>query len=180
MICICGLPGSGKTFLGKKMAAETGFVFLDDFSNIKKLFTEIDKDIDIIVAHPNLCDPDKRITFKNSIVDYNNTYDVQWIFFENDVERCLANVERRNDGRSVGPTIQIMSQKYSIPLGSDVRKIWSETERDDIEDANIEDKLDTFISKTEAHINEVDLKIYKLEEANSAYKQSINTFATQI
>jgi hypothetical protein len=50
-------------------------------------------------------------------------YEVEWVYFENDPNKCRANVLRRNsagDGRRVDGLIGTLSSIYTVPDGVEV------------------------------------------------------------
>ena len=55
-----------------------------------------------------------------------SNYDIEWIFFENNPEKCLANVHRRDDGRKVEGLIRQLTKEYTIPIGATVREIYDD------------------------------------------------------
>lgn len=100
---IVGLPGSGKTYLGKTFP-----YFIDDPKDLPNLELK-----DVAIADPNFCISSVR----DSAIRYLEGlgFQVECLFFENDPQKCLHNVIIRNDGRVVESTIYNLSKLYHIP-----------------------------------------------------------------
>lgn len=130
--CIVGLPGSGKTILADRLAYDLEQPHIvDDIQAISQL-PEDGVFTDVIVIDPYFCVGTIREQAHAILVA---KYDeVVWIFFENNVEKCIVNVRHRNDGRKVEGLIRFLSQAYQIPdqtsglpgglVELDVRLIW--------------------------------------------------------
>lgn len=109
---IVGLPGSGKTYLGSKLAEERQAIFIDD----PKRFDNVDQNI--VVADPNLCREEVRKNAKEIVESFG--FSVEWLFFENDPAQCKKNAEARSlagDDRKVNGSILLFSKVYFIPNG---------------------------------------------------------------
>jgi len=113
---IVGLPGSGKTFLAHDLARSEDARVFDDMkmSDLK----DIRKDIlrhkkNMILVSPQLCFEATRKLVEATVKEWGAT--VQVIYFENDPEQCLKNVESRDDGRKVYFFIRDVSKEYKIP-----------------------------------------------------------------
>lgn len=124
---IVGLPGSGKSHLVSEMVkVENAVVFDDKYKPIDCL-TAISQGVNVIVADPLLCPAKDQQSVAKSLRNLYENLNVHWIYFENDPEACLANVERRaakGDLREVRTAIRLLSKHYFIPQGADVRKVW--------------------------------------------------------
>jgi hypothetical protein len=119
-IFLVGLPGSGKTFLGNKLSKKLNIPFFDDASMNWTLSQLKEIKGDFILADVYLCREKDREAIKS-------LGKCRWIFFENNPEKCMKNVEYRADGRAVMGMIRTMSKIYTIPEGIKPRKIWSST-----------------------------------------------------
>ena len=126
IIVIVGLPGSGKTYLGKKLTEDTGFEFLDDVTKTQmgRLKALLDEGKSCIVSDPNLVIEPIRKSAAEYLAKFPNL-EIEWIFFENNPKQCMNNVTRRNDGRKVFGFIEAFSKKYVVPDGAKVVKVYS-------------------------------------------------------
>lgn len=109
---LIGLPGSGKTHLAKQMNGN----FVDDFKSFDEL-VDLKKDINI-VASPFLC----LKTSRDSLVHFlNKKYqnpEIYYCYFENKPDKCIKNIQIRNDGRAISESfIKYLSKNYEIPKG---------------------------------------------------------------
>lgn len=126
---IVGLPGSGKTHLGNQLLDLQGGVFLDDISTLNQIKESMGQDI--IISDVFLCrkkERDKATRMINKIAkEAGFQYDIEWVFFENNPEQCLKNVEYREkqgDKRRVTDFINAMSLEYTIPTDVPQWKVW--------------------------------------------------------
>lgn len=123
VICIVGLPGSGKTNLANLLASGRPDVcVVDDITSLDQLpepgLFEV-----VIITDPNFCITDVRVLAASKLVErYNNA--VSYVFFENDPEKAIRNVVRRNDGRPVFQSIRMLSKVYRIPEDVTIMPIW--------------------------------------------------------
>jgi adenylate kinase family enzyme len=122
-IFLVGLPGSGKTYMGKQM----GGLFLDDIcwtcgkDRLKELFTSQM----VIVADPSLCRSENRFFAEKMVKEYHPGCEVEWIYFENNPEKCWNNIQHRKDGRKISKySLNNMSKRYKIPEGASCVQVW--------------------------------------------------------
>ena len=117
---LVGLPGSGKTTLGKELEAQ-GATFIDDISIVGlKPLREAMKQVEyVVVADTFLCRLQEREAARRHLYDC----EVEWVFFENAPEKCLRNVDKRADGRKVTELVKRLSEEYVIPQGVTPRMI---------------------------------------------------------
>lgn len=128
---LVGMPGCGKTHYGNELLKKyPNAIFFDDIgrkdtkSKNDLLHAINNKEPIIIVSDPHLCFVNVR---KKSIIfldQHAKDYEIKWIFFENDAEKCLKNVKYRNDGRKVEHMIQMLEKNYVIPEGVEPIIIW--------------------------------------------------------
>lgn len=121
---LIGLPGCGKTTLGKKLE-EAGACFIDDVSFVGRhiLQEKLEQGVICIVASdPFLCRKNDRINAIKFIESYG--YAVECVFFENNLDKCLANVRKRNDGREVEGLTKVLHKEYDIPELAEIREVY--------------------------------------------------------
>lgn len=129
IIFIVGLPGSGKTRLGKRLQHRMNGYLADDFSlngdslsgtdgepRIDFLRRKHEAGEHVIVTDSSLCLPTSRDRAEKLFPGAN------WLFFANDPEACLANVRRRDDGRDVEVDISVLSRLYKP--GEPCMQVW--------------------------------------------------------
>lgn len=130
---IVGLPGSGKTHLAKEMAKVEGmsYVVFDDISHNKDMFKLMflsgkpDNTDDIIITDYSLCNPLTRHACESLLERLFPDYEIYWIYFENNPEKCHNNVKSRTDeSRKVDNLIDLLSKQYTIPSDKTALKIW--------------------------------------------------------
>lgn len=124
-IVIVGMPGSGKTHYGNALSKENGYPFLDDITPSNKFQTLLEisnMNQNVILSDVSLCIPEIRDQAANIL--HSLGYEIEWIFFEKNAEKCVRNVERRADNRFVLPSIHVLERLYEIPEGVNARLIW--------------------------------------------------------
>ena len=127
IVFIIGLPGSGKSYLCNQYKAR-GYTIIDDPSvilskdHIKATCLLNNK---VVISDPYLCDPSSLQFLKTNLSRLGNVY-FRFVYFENNPEKCLRNIEYRNDGRAVRGLVKHLSKKYFPPPGA--LEIWQPTE----------------------------------------------------
>lgn len=130
VIHIVGLPGSGKTTLGKTLAMEPKSLFLDDF-----LF-DVDGSVsafrssgcdNLILTDPRLCPISKQDIISRTIKCFGLDGDENFIFhyFQNDPEACIINAQR--EPKPNGGTenfIRMVSKRYTVPADTVVHEVY--------------------------------------------------------
>ena len=122
-VFICGLPGSGKTHLGRQM----GELFLDDICQTcgKDRLKDDFPTKTVIVADPSLCRSLNRIVAEEIVKVCHPNCEVEWIFFENNPEQCWQNVRNREDSRIISRhSIFDLSRHYQVPPDVKVLSVW--------------------------------------------------------
>lgn len=133
--CIAGLPGSGKSHLAEQLWLShpepryESVWWIDDIQEQSQLPSpQTAQTLEhLIITDPHFCRPSTRQLVEQRMrEDYDAP--VQWIFFENDPDRCRINVAHRRhikkDSRKVLGMIHILSKIYTIPDGAEVRPVW--------------------------------------------------------
>ncbi len=82
-------------------------------------------DQNLVVTDVNLCEASTREKATKLIKSLSPDRKVEWIFFENNLEKCRKNVEHRNDGRNVEGSLKRFSKTYTIPEGIVPLTIWT-------------------------------------------------------
>lgn len=112
---IVGLPGAGKTTLANKLCDKNTFL-IDDFSLNKHLVEDFHKLSfnKLVITDPRLCEAKKdraESVFKRY---FGNDISITWIAFENNIETCWNNVQKRNDKRVISKRfLEALSQQYN-------------------------------------------------------------------
>ena len=125
---IVGPPGAGKTFLGNTMKDIFNIPFIDDISipgqlDLFEYNLKLGKDV--IIADVFFCLEAERLKAVNFIHKLIQNVEIEWIYFENDPEKCLKNVKQRADGRAVEGLIRHLTKEYKIPENVEAKEIWS-------------------------------------------------------
>lgn len=110
---IVGPPGAGKSHKAREIAH--GREIIDDPKSLGDW-------CDVVITDPFFCFPHIRAAAKAYFEDRGE--EVEFIYFENDIEKCRRNIERRNDGREVKPGL--FCSGYAIPEGVEVLEIYSD------------------------------------------------------
>jgi len=127
VICIGGLPGSGKTFLGKSFLGDSGCPFLDDMTadQMPELREILSTGKSVVVSDPRFCLPYVREKAKRVIHEACPDAEIRWILFENNPAACRKNVARRSDGRLVDMHITNLSKFYDSTGVDEIIPVWS-------------------------------------------------------
>jgi hypothetical protein len=114
---IIGLPGSGKSYLGRDLCDTTNRPFFDDADTVPLL-----QSTGFIITHPMMC----LITVRTAVVNSLKTHypDAQhtFLYFENDPHKARENAKRRAD-KPVFGLISYLTRIYT-PEGTPL-PIWS-------------------------------------------------------
>lgn len=118
---VAGLPGSGKSHLLSEKA-DAGALTIDDISDLDAL---PDSPAPwLVIADVNFCIAEVREAAVAHLVQRYGSIEVDWIFYENNPDQCLANARGRDDGRDVDADIRILSRRYTIPADADVVPVY--------------------------------------------------------
>lgn len=129
VICVIGLPGSGKSNLIKKQFAAKEFKVFDDFhsdavgdnSNFlysKHLLPFLKALLDgltPVMSDIDFCDDTKRMKLHTFLKTLDTNLEIEYLFFENNPHQCRINVVERGKkeaGRNVEYEIELI-EKYS-------------------------------------------------------------------
>lgn len=132
VLFIIGLPGSGKSHLAKRINQDNGgkYRIIDDPRSFDQIIPYVHEDL--IITDPALCFPQNRELAIQKISEANPDVKFDWIYFENNPQKCLRNSEIRNQElvqsgkstRRVESFIKNLNQFYTIPEGSTVLEVW--------------------------------------------------------
>lgn len=114
---IVGLAGSGKTYLGKNLSKISKATLIDDIKDKDLILQVLEEKDEVIVTDPHLIDPKARDAAEQFLKANIKNIEIIWIFFDNDPEQCIKNVQKRNDGRKVLEFIKESTKRYKIPEG---------------------------------------------------------------
>lgn len=135
--CIVGLPGSGKTYISKEIVEKSNAILFDDISNLDLLKKCVkDGRKDIVINDPHFCFEYVREIVNKKISKWSKgNVHIDWVFFENNPEKCWENVKRRNDQRKITQaTIKFFSKFYQIPDSVETLEVWElKDDRDNVE-----------------------------------------------
>jgi len=127
---LVGMPGSGKTTLGnalvEKASPSGSILFVDDISIVTKNPKEYLANLnttnvsELIIADVFLCRSNARESALKILSSIFPDAKIEFLFFENSIEKCLVNVNKRaeqGDDRKVTNLIKLLSKEYIIPEG---------------------------------------------------------------
>lgn len=130
IILLVGLPGSGKTTIGNALVNDASPIgstlFIDDISIITNNAKEylhsliLENISQIIISDVYFSQEHVRDAASKTIQEVFPNTPIEYFFFENSVEKCLFNVEKRKelgDNRRVESLVKILSKQYRIPEG---------------------------------------------------------------
>lgn len=122
IILVIGLPGSGKSHFLKSFSTDL-YNICDDIKTLDDL-PNPKENKNLVIACPTFCFPRVLISATNYLGLRYLGSQIKYFCFENNPEKCLKNIEYRNDGRMVKEAIFIMSKFYEIPENSTILPIW--------------------------------------------------------
>ena len=139
---LVGPPGAGKSWHAKRLASELikemPVLRLDDPDpeeviknlqgsrvNLEGTNINIPESLNhLIISHPAFTTPIARDNLIKLISEFN--YEIKWYFFENNFDKCWANIQRRkNDKGITKETLNQYCLKYIIPDNVTIIEIYS-------------------------------------------------------
>lgn len=112
IIILVGMPGSGKTFhiqnYYKDYVAYDDIMFFD-----KSKLNRNDKKV--VFATPYFCNKNILEEFVLNIEVFYNSKNIKVMYFENNYDKCLKNIKKRNDGRACFGFLNRLSKTYEPP-----------------------------------------------------------------
>lgn len=152
IIAIAGLPASGKTYLGRKLAKTNHFAFVDDligdYSDFEKKMPRFNGVIErlcnpyaykgSVICDSNLVLPSFRLTILSYLRKlYGGQYSIEWVYFENNLVRCIENLYSyfnydKQSSEALDSEVEftkLLSEYYYMPKEYEVLKVLSKEER---------------------------------------------------
>ena len=127
IIVLVGLPGCGKTYYGNKIKNDQ-IIFIDDIKTFKEIENNYNKYDNFIMSDSHLCL--KKNRDKAYKILKNMFSKIEFIFWENDLEKAWNNVVKRNDGRKISKHfVKFLSNNYNIPDNIKAKRIITNTEK---------------------------------------------------
>ena len=134
---VVGLPGSGKsTYIQRHKSAFTGIAIEDfhkgafnnspkvvDSKHFNELIANLNSNKDCIIADIAYCDEQKRCELEIEINKKLNNVEFDWIFFENDPEKCNENIQKRNRANYKEELEKVNLYKSIYIIPNDAKKL---------------------------------------------------------
>ena len=125
---IVGLPGSGKTYYAEHNSF--GILF-DDPAASQDTFDELKNAVtsgqDVTITDVYAIESKARCIALTTLKSWNPDCEIEWLFFENDLESCIANIKRRDDGREVSSEfVREAARHYDFPEGAKILPVYKE------------------------------------------------------
>ena len=96
-----------------------------DSRHYPQLIRDLREGKDCLIADIAFCDTWRRIEAEQVVKCDVPSVEINWLFFENDPEKCKANARTRNRSNLKEELQNIceLSKKYHIPLGVEVKPV---------------------------------------------------------
>ena len=137
---VVGLPGSGKSYYINYRKEKYPGICVEDFmahsiedsinfthsSHYQELIKSLQSGKDCIIADITFCKTIRRIDFIKTIRKDVKDVVLEWIFFENDLLQCQANILYRGRPKANEEinSAQYLSLRYIIPEATVVIPVW--------------------------------------------------------
>jgi hypothetical protein len=122
IMLLVGLPGCGKSWLARDIASRDPAVHVvDDPRSPADLEGWTSRKV--IVCDPLLCDPEIRAAAAERMAELYPDARIEWRYFAASPEICRRNLEFRDDGRDVIPTLECLAAIYEPPVGAEVIQV---------------------------------------------------------
>jgi predicted kinase len=122
IVLVVGLPGSGKSVFARQLAQAQGYIWLDDPSVglsheqlVQRLRALNASASGLAISDPLLCYAHNREAAIEVLRACCPQAQLEWVYFENDPEQCLANALARNASQEVRGFIAEASKVYAPP-----------------------------------------------------------------
>jgi ABC-type dipeptide/oligopeptide/nickel transport system ATPase component len=114
IIILVGLTGCGKTTYGNSIMDEKSF-FIDDIKSIDEIKVASSFET-VILADPHLCIEKSRKSLIKYLNDNYPEVEIEFKYWENNLDKCWENVKLRNDGRIIDFYFaKYLSENYNPP-----------------------------------------------------------------
>ncbi len=134
LVVIVGLPGSGKSFELRHRRMFCSGISVEDFMadsighsrnfaysrHYRALIESLREGHECVIADIEFCRPERRKEFEDVVCRVVENLELEWVYFENDLQGCTRNIQRRNRSRWIDEISKAkeLSATYVIPDGS--------------------------------------------------------------
>lgn len=124
-IVLVGLPASGKTYLANYCSKLYNLKLLDDPKKLRNTLNFINFNNQGIITDPNLCLSELRKALKEVVYKKHKlSKKLKFVFFENNIDQCLKNEQKRIKSKRAKNDIFYFSTVYKIPANSTILKVF--------------------------------------------------------